>query len=123
MVGARIGGSPLVGGGKYALKQDHVLTEVPRAEEQVAHAQPRGFAHPLGTVRVAEQPADALPEAAEIPRLDEVAGTAVLDLVLDAAGRRGNDGPPLPHRLGHGQAEALGEALLGHDVGARAGAR
>ena len=42
----------------------------------------------------------------------------VLDLVLDAAHVRRDDRAALPHRLGDGEPEALGEALLGHDVGA-----
>ena len=46
--------------------------------------------------------------------VEQHAALAVDDLVLDAADAAGDDGAVLPHRLGDGQAEALGEALL-HD--------
>ena len=42
---------------------------------------------------------------------------AVLDLVDDPADRARDDRPRLPHRLGDGQPEALGEALLDDDGG------
>ena len=77
-------------------------------------------ASPMRSAR-AGRPAGALtraPNAARSSRVDEEAGAAVLDLVLDAADARGDDRPALPHRLGDGEAEALGEALLHDDVGA-----
>ena len=40
-------------------------------------------------------------------RIGEQVRSAVFDLVLDAADRTCHDRPRLPHRLGHGQAEAL----------------
>ena len=58
------------------------------------------------------------PKAREVEGVDQAAGAAVLDLVLDAADAARDHGPSLPHRLCHGQPEALGEPLLGDDVGA-----
>ena len=41
--------------------------------------------------------------------------SAAHDLVDDAPDGAADDRPALPHRLGHRQAEALGEALLDDD--------
>src|SRR4029077_15524763 len=82
-----------------ALEQFDVLAEVPRAEEVIAHRDLRRLAESLRVVWVGEQRGDARPERLEIFGVDEVAGAAVLDLVLDAADARGDDRPSLPHRL------------------------
>ena len=58
------------------------------------------------------------PKAAQVMRLDQVAGPPVVDLVLDAADARGDDRPRLPHRLGDREAEPFRQALLRDDVGA-----
>jgi hypothetical protein len=104
--------------GDDAFEQVDVLAEVAGAEEEIAHARARGLAHALGAVRVEQQFAHPLAEGAEVARLDEVARAAVLDLVLDPADPRRHDRAALPHRLRHGQPEALGEALLSDHVGA-----
>ena len=49
--------------------------------------------------------------------VDQDAGFAVDDLVLNPADAAGHHRPRLPHRLGDRQPEPLGEALLEHDVG------
>ena len=63
-----------------------------------------------------EQDAHLLAEGAEVERVDQAAGAAVLDLVLDPADSRRDHGASFPHRLRHREAEALREALLGDDV-------
>ena len=50
--------------------------------------------------------------------VDQQAGLAVGDLVLDAANPAADHRPPLPHSLGDGEAEPLGDALLEDHVGA-----
>ena len=52
-----------------------------------------------------------------VDRVDEVAVLAVADLQHDAAGPPADDRPALPETLGHGEAEALAQRLLDHDVG------
>ena len=71
--------------------------------------------------RSASSPTPPSPNAARSRGSDEQPVLAVDDLVLDAADRAGDHRPALPHRLGDGEAEALGEALL-HDDGRRAAA-
>ena len=72
----------------------------------------------LAQVIVVEQPAHRLAEFLEIVGiLDQEPGFAVDHLVGDAPDRAGNHGRPLQHRLGHGQPESLGEALLDDDGG------
>ena len=105
-------------GGDDALEQIDVLAEVTGAEEEVAHAFARGFAHALGRVRVEQQAAHPLAEGGEVARLDEVARATVFDLVLDPADPGRHHGASLPHRLRDREPEALGEALLGDDVSA-----
>src|ERR1700709_813167 len=51
--------------------------------------------------------------------VDQEAGLAVCDLQWDAANVAADRRPPLPQRLGHGQAEALADRLLQADVGLR----
>src|SRR5664280_1418758 len=103
---------------QHALEQLDVLAEVPGAEEQVAYACLRRCADALRAVGVLQEPADALAEASQVAGVHEEAGAAVLDLLPDAADRRGDDRAALPHRLCHGEAEALRETLLRDDVGA-----
>src|SRR4051794_41430817 len=102
---------------KDAIEELYVLAEVARAQEVVAHAALRRLADPLGVVRVREQLADRTAETVQVTRLDQHAGVPVLDLVLDAAHARGDDGSPLPHALGHREPEPLGKALLDDHVG------
>ena len=52
-----------------------------------------------------------------LDRVDEVAVLAVADLQHDAAGAAADDRPALPEPLAHGEAEALAQRLLDHDVG------
>src|SRR3954466_4464147 len=54
-----------------------------------------------------------------LDRGHEIARLAVLDLERDAADVAADEGPPLPQRLRHRQAEALARGLLDHDVGER----
>src|SRR4051812_27712258 len=96
-----------------------VLLEMARAEEPVLDAQPRVVAAALRALAVLEQRADRGREALEVARVDEAAGLTVGDLVLDAPDARADHRLALPHRLAHGQPEALGEALLHDDVRAR----
>ena len=63
-----------------------------------------------------QQARDGAREPVEVARVDEQPALAVDDLVLDAADAAGDDGAVLPHRLGDGQPEALGEALLDDDL-------
>ena len=42
---------------------------------------------------------------------------AVLDLILDPSNPAAHERPLLPHALGDGEAEALGQALLDDDIG------
>ncbi len=67
---------------------------------------------------VGEQSVHRVAERGEVARVDEEPVHAVTDLVADAAHRRRHDGALLPHRLGHGEPEPFGQALLHHDVGA-----
>ena len=61
---------------------------------------------------------DGRAERLEVGRVvDQQAVLAVDDLVDDAADGARDDRPRLPHRLGDGEAEALGEALLDDDRG------
>ena len=72
-----------------------------------------------GPLPVAEESGDGGAESGEVPRVvDEDSACTVVDLVGDAADAGGDDRASLPHRLGDGQPEALGEALLHHHVGA-----
>jgi hypothetical protein len=57
-----------------------------------------------------------LAEGTEVEGVDETAGAAVFDLVLDPADPRRHHGAPFPHRLRHREPEALGEALLSDHV-------
>ena len=52
-----------------------------------------------------------------LDRVDEVAVLAVADLEHDAAGAAADHRPALPQPLAHGEAEALAQRLLHHDVG------
>jgi hypothetical protein len=73
----------------------------------------RGPAHALRAGRIAEQVSDRRPEGGEIARvIEQYSALAVRDLILDPAGLGRHHRARLPHRLGHGQPEPLGDALL-----------
>ena len=57
-------------------------------------------------------------ERLEVSRIDQATVDAVVDLIPDAPEPARDNGACLPHRLGHGESEALREALLDDDVGA-----
>ena len=96
---------------------DHleVASEVMRAEELLLHAALGRESHLLGALVVSQQVDDRRPNLLEVARIrQQHAGSAVLDLVPNAADSACDDGPPFPHRFGDRQAEPLGEALLHH---------
>ena len=96
-----------------------VLAQAVDAEEAVDHAAAGGVAEQAGPLGVGEQLPDRRAEGREVAGVvDEDARLAVDDLVLDAADAAGDDRPLLPHRLGDGHPEALGDALLHEHVGA-----
>src|SRR5262249_29199671 len=76
-----------------------------------------GPAEPLAQLRVGEDLQAAL--GALLGGVDEEATLAVDDLQGDAADVAGDRRPPLPERLGVGEAEALADRLLQADVGLR----
>src|SRR5262249_6846529 len=57
--------------------------------------------------RVPEQPFDRGSEGDRIARRDEETGYAVVDRVVEASDRSGNDGPSVRHRLARDHAVAL----------------
>jgi hypothetical protein len=64
-----------------------------------------------------EELGDRPAEGPEVGRVvDQHPAHPVDHLLLDPADPAGHHRAPLPHRLGHRPAEALGEALLRHDV-------
>src|SRR4051795_1936890 len=89
-------------------EQLEVLLEVADGQELVAHAVARAGADPLGLLRLLDQLGHQGSEARQVARVvQQPAVLAVHDLPLDAADPAGPPRPALPHRLGHGQAEAL----------------
>src|SRR5436190_6308347 len=99
------------------LEQPKPVAKEARGQEQLAGAllgrPPEAPAEP----RVA-QDLDT-PLRSLLDRVDEVAGLALGDLKRDPADVAGDDGPHLPHRLGHSQPESLPKRLLDHHVGLR----
>ena len=73
------------------------------------------LAHAPRLIGIVEQAPDRRRKCVEIGRiLEQQPLHAILDLILDAADRAGDHRPRLPHRFGHGEAEAFVQALL-HD--------
>src|SRR5882757_5241505 len=68
--------------------------------------------HPVGKRRIVEQRSYCTSERGQVRWVRQQKAGAVGDLVLDASYRGADDRPALPHALGYGEAEALGEALL-----------
>src|SRR6476620_4127652 len=108
----------LAGTGFEALEEVDVLREVPVAEIAVHHPRPGPRAEHAGVLLVGQGRLQVPGEGLEVLGVvDEQTTLAVHDLVLDAAHGRGDHGPGLPHRLGHGQPEPLDQAFLDHDRG------
>ena len=64
---------------------------------------------------VFKQGGDLASKPLQVVGFDQDPAPPALDLILDTADPTRHHGARLPHRLGHRQAEALGEALLHHD--------
>src|SRR5438034_9207306 len=73
------------------------------------------FRSPRDELGVVEQVTGA--EGRPFDRVDDVAGHVVDHLLAEAAADAGDDGLPLPHRLGRGELEADPHRLLQHDRG------
>src|SRR5256885_10135017 len=91
------------------------LHEVAGDEERPAHVLAAGGAHPRDELRVVEQVTGS--EGRPFDRVDDIAGHVVDHLLAEAAADAGDDGLPLPHRLGRGELEADPHRLLQHDRG------
>ena len=88
--------------------------EVLAAEEVVVDARVGGVADSPCPVRFGEQPRDGGCELDQIGRVGgQHARSSVRELVADSADAARDDGARLAHRLGDGEAEALGQALSG----------
>src|SRR5664279_3287596 len=93
------------------------LGELPVRQVVVEHALPGRLPKATRLGGIGQQPGQRRREGIVVLGLDQHAVLAVGDLVEDAADAAGDHRPRLPHRLGHGQAEALHQALLGDDAG------
>src|SRR5690349_14460422 len=95
----------------------HPVEQQARAQEALARALLARPAQPAPERRVAEDLDAAL--GGLVGGGHQVAVLAVDDLQRNAADVPADRRPPLPERLGDGQAEALADRLLQHDVGLR----
>jgi hypothetical protein len=99
----------------------HQVVEVRNdAQPQVIldDSSPSIAAQPLGESPIAQDLAQRARKGIEVPGvLEQQSAHSVLDLVANPANRTGDHRPGLPHRLRHGQAEALAHALLHHHRG------
>jgi hypothetical protein len=101
------------------LDQVQLLSQPARCEVVLAHAALGLQAQPRGLFVVLQEGGGCAAEGGEVARvIQQQPAPVVGDLVLDAADPAGQDRAGLPHRLGHGQAEPFGQALLDDDVGA-----
>src|SRR5215470_5862786 len=95
-------------------EQALVAEQVPVADVVLADVGVRRTSHHVRLRRVIEQLAYRRSEGVKVARVWQQDAGAGRNLVDDSADRGPDDGTALPHALSHGQAEALGEALL-HD--------
>lgn len=82
---------------EHGLEKIGVLTQETRSQEVVAYARLRRLSEPP-VVGIGEQLGHARTERGEVVRRDETARATVLDLVVDAADARREDGTAVPHR-------------------------
>ena len=95
-----------------------VLKKVSRGQEFPCHPHAAGLAKTVCEVVVVEEHANRSGHRVQVARvIDQETFDMVVDLVLDAADSAGDDRTALPHRFGHGQTEALAQALLDDHAG------
>src|SRR5262249_60001101 len=95
------------------VEQVQVLLEIARQQESLPYRLPGALSESLPEPLVLQQLDDSC--RGLVDRRDEEAVDSVLDLMTDAADVPADDGSALPHRLGHGQPEALTQRFLDDD--------
>src|SRR5438105_5812964 len=101
---------------QQSAQQVEVLEQVPRSKKALAHPFFSRPAHASRCLGVREHVGHVLAKGDKIKGVNETARDAVLDLIRDAAHAARDDRTSLPHGLRHGEAEALGQALLHDDM-------
>ena len=100
------------GGTEQTFEQVDVLGEVPRPEEEPADLLPRSNAQAGRLFGPFKEIHDGVRERIEVVWLHQQPSLPLANLVSDAAHPAGHNRAPLPHCLGHGEAETFGQALL-----------